>query len=83
MMLDRVRQESERKGMNLNVKKTQCMVISKRLPVPKLNLRCGNQTVKQVARFMYLGSLITEDATCKKIDIERKTCHFTPKVCTT
>ena len=49
MMLDRIKKESERKGLNINVKKTECIVISKRLPVPSLNLRCGNQAVKQVA----------------------------------
>ena len=78
VMLDRIKQESERKGLNINVKKTECMVISKRLPVPRLNLQCGNQTVKQVASFKYLGSLITEDARCevevkKRIGIAKKT----------
>ena len=78
VMLDRVKQENERKGLNINVKKTECMVISKRLPVPRLNLQCGNQTVKQVASFKYLGSLITEDARCevevkKRIGIAKKT----------
>ena len=65
VMLDRVKLESERKGLNINVKKTECMVISKKLPVQRMNLRCGNQMVKQVDSFKYLGSIITEDARCE------------------
>ena len=54
------------------------MVISKRSPVPRVNLRCGNQTVKQVNSFKYLGSMITEDGRCEvevktRIAIAKKT----------
>ena len=78
VMLDEIREESERRGLNINVKKTESMVISKRSPVPRVNLRCGNQTVKQVDRFIYLGSMITENARCeaevmRRIGIAKKT----------
>ena len=80
VMLDRVKLESERKGLNINVKKTECMVILKKLPVQRMNLRCGNQMVKQVDSFKYLGSIITEDARCevevkKRVAIAKKTCN--------
>ena len=70
-MLDRIKEESERRGLNINAKKTECMVISKRLPVPTFNLLCGNQVVKQVDSFKYLGSTITEDARCE-VEIKRR-----------
>ena len=78
VMLDEIREESERRGLNINVKKTESMVISKQSPVPRINLRCGNQIVKQVDRFIYLGSMITEDARCetevkRRIGIAKKT----------
>ena len=60
---------------------------SKRLPVPRLNLQCGNQAVKQVASFKYFGSLITEDARYevevkKRIGIAKKTFSDTRNLLT-
>ena len=71
VMLNEIKEESERRGLNINIRKTECMVISKSLPVPRINLRCGNQTVKQVDRFVYLGSMITEDARCE-VEVKRR-----------
>ena len=60
------------------MKKTECMVISRNSPVPRSYLRCGDQVVKQVDSFKYLGSMITENARCetevkRRIGIAKKT----------
>ena len=70
-LLDIVVTESERKGLSLNCKKTECMVISKRLVCPKCPLLVKNQQIVQVSSFNYLGSIITEDARCTK-EIKRR-----------
>jgi len=69
-LLDIVVKESERKGLSLNCKKTECLVISKR-ESPVCTLKVGDQTITQVTSFNYLGSLITEDARCVK-EIKRR-----------
>ncbi|CAI6343800.1 unnamed protein product [Macrosiphum euphorbiae] len=51
-------------GMKLNKKKTKIMVCSKTNPV-RLNINIGNEQIKQVQQFTYLGSNITEDGRSK------------------
>ncbi|GFO06926.1 endonuclease-reverse transcriptase [Plakobranchus ocellatus] len=63
-LLDTVVLESEKMGLSLNVKKTQCMVISKKSSNPKCNLVSKGQTIKQVTKFKYLRYLITSDGRC-------------------
>ncbi|GFO41456.1 endonuclease-reverse transcriptase [Plakobranchus ocellatus] len=63
-LLDTVVLESERMGLSLNVKKTECMVISKKSSNPKCNLVSKGEKIKQVTKFKYLGSLITSDSRC-------------------
>ena len=54
----------ERHGsVQLNVDKTEVMVISKKTQVPRCGVRVNNN-IKQVRRFCYLGSYITEDGRC-------------------
>ena len=55
--------ENERKGLSLNCKKTECLVISK-TESPKCILKVNDQIIKQATSFNYLGSIITEDARC-------------------
>ena len=69
-LLDVVVQESERKGLSLNCKKTECMVVSK-TESPTCILKVKDQRIKQVSSFNYLGSLITEDARCIK-EVKRR-----------
>ena len=52
--------ESERKGLSLNCKKTECFVISK-TESPRCILKVNDQEIKQASSFNYLGSIITED----------------------
>ena len=71
LIFNRVKEESERKGLNINIRKTKTMVLSKNSPAPRFQLRCGEQRVEQVERFEYLGSIITEDVRCKE-EINRR-----------
>ena len=64
LLLDTVVTESERKGLLLNVKKTECMVISKKTVNPICNLNSKGEKIKQVQQFKYLGYIITSDAKC-------------------
>ena len=63
-LLDIVVAESERKGLYLNVKKTECMVVSKKPVNPTCNLKSKGEKIKQVYRFKYLGYIITSDGRC-------------------
>ena len=51
-------------GLTLNVKKTECMVISKKAIVPSCNLQSRGQQIKLVKKFKYLGYMITSDGKC-------------------
>ena len=53
--------KSEEKGLQLNTKKTECMVISKKANVPTTNILCKGEKIKQVKNFKYLGYTITQD----------------------
>ena len=44
----------------MNCKKTEGMVVSKR-ESPACMLKIGDNTIKQVQKFNYLGSLLTEN----------------------
>ena len=63
-ILTTVRVESENKGLQLNAKKTECMVISKQSGIPVCNIHCKRERIKQVGTFKYLGYTITPDARC-------------------
>ena len=63
-MLDTVVRESEKKGLSLNKKKTEGMVISKKKCTPACNIVMNGTVLKQVHTFNYLGSLITSNGRC-------------------
>ncbi|GFN74726.1 endonuclease-reverse transcriptase [Plakobranchus ocellatus] len=56
--------EGERMGLSLNVKKMECMVISKESSNLKCNLVSKGEQIKQVTKFKYLGYLITSSGRC-------------------
>ena len=62
-LLDKVVEESKKKGLTINCKKTECMVISKQKDLT-CQLKINDVTIKQVKSFNYLGSLITGDGKC-------------------
>ena len=55
-----VKEESERKGLSINRKKTFCMVISKKNQI-NCCLKIDDEQIKQVTKFNYLGSMLTSD----------------------
>ena len=57
-----VNRESNKLGLRINLKKTESMVISKRQNPPACNIEIHNTPIKQVSKFNYLGSIITQDA---------------------
>lgn len=69
--------ESEKKGLQINIKKTECMVISKKNITPKCSLNIKGEEIKNVEKFTYLGSLITSDGRSvteikKRIDMAKE-----------
>ena len=62
-ILTTVTEESEKLGQQLNVKKTECIVISRKTVIPKCNIACKGDKIKQVNTFKYLGCTLTPD--CK------------------
>ena len=63
--------ESERMGLSLNVKKTECMVVSKKSINPKCKVEINGEVIKQVQKFKYLGYTITSDGRCNT-EIKRR-----------
>ena len=63
-LLDITIEKSEEMGLTLNVKKTVCMVISKKAIVPSCNLQSRGQQIKLVKKFKYLGYMINSDGKC-------------------
>ena len=57
-------------GMEINVKKTKTMVISKTGNIP-CSIAVNNIALEQVPQYKYLGSWITEDSKCE-MDIETR-----------
>ena len=70
-ILDKVVSESESKGLTINCKKTKCLVVSKQKTRPNCNITIKNESIEQVDKFEYLGSLIMSDAKCDQ-EINRR-----------
>ena len=60
MLLDRVKQESEKAGLRLNIKKTKVMVTSSELE----EFIIRDETVEVVDSFISLGAKIERDGGC-------------------
>ena len=63
-LLDVVVEESNKKGLSLNSKKTVTMVISRKEPTPACKIEINGTILKQVQTFKYLGTNITSDGKC-------------------
>ena len=70
-----VNSESNRFGLSLNVKKTCCMVISKKKEPPKCHLVVDEQIIKQVKQFSCLGSILTSNGSCDTEIKQEKEYH--------
>ena len=60
-LLDVVVRENDKRGLSLNYKKTECMVISKKGGIP-CSLQINNNQIEQATSVNYLGTTITDDA---------------------
>ena len=78
-ILTTVTVESENKGLQLDAKKTECMVISKQSDCSVSNILCKGERIKQVATFKYLGFTIVPDARCDT-EIKKRLALSTSKV---
>ena len=58
-ILMKVKEESEKVGLNLNIQKTKIMATS-----PTTSWEIDGQTVETVSDFIFLGSKITADGDC-------------------
>ena len=58
-LLMKVKEESEKVGLKLNIQKTKIMASS-----PITSWQVGGETVETVADFIFLGSKITADGDC-------------------
>ena len=58
-LLKKVKEESEKVGVNLNIQKTKIMAFS-----PITSWQIDGETVETVRDFIFLGSKITADGTC-------------------
>ena len=54
--------KSVKEGLELNVTKTECMVISKKANAPICNIYCNGERKKKVKSFKYLGYTISQNA---------------------
>ena len=70
-LVNRVRRESMNMGLNINLRKTEIMVISKAVETPVCNITINNEPMQQTNAFNYLGTLITQDGRSTK-EIERR-----------
>ena len=59
-LLNIVKNESRKKSLDLNSKKTEVMIISKK-DTPDCNIYVDSYKGKQLQSFKYLGTLITQD----------------------
>ena len=58
-LLMKVKEESEKVGLKLNIQKTKIMASG-----PITSWEIGGETVETVSDFIFLGSKITEDGDC-------------------
>ena len=70
-IVDKIVTGSQQLGLSLNVKKTYCMVISKKKETPRCHLKSAGVVIKQVEQFNYLGSMLTSDSRCET-EIKRR-----------
>jgi len=63
-LISAVTEKSEAMGLQLNARKTECMVVSKKKDNPVCNITCKGVKIKQVENFKYLGFTITSTVKC-------------------
>ena len=70
-LLSSLQNESKKRGLTINKKKTKIMVLSKKSDIPSSDIFLDGEKLEQTNQFDYLGSLITSDCRCDK-EIRRR-----------
>jgi len=70
-LITSLQQESEKRGLFINKKKTKIMVMSKKSEVPKSKIFLNGEILEQTDHFDYLGSIVTSDCRSEK-EIRRR-----------
>ena len=65
-LMDIVVQESEQKGVFLNIAKSYIMVFSKSSSIHACRIKVHGKPLEQVNSFVYLGSVFISDGRCEK-----------------
>ena len=84
-LLDKIKDKSTEFGLDMNIKKTKTMVISKKSAIPLVNIYVNNDRLEQVKNFKYLGQTIFDDGKCldeikQRIGIAKARFHAMSKV---
>ena len=70
-LLQILKEESEKRGLNINKKKTKIMVFSKQQTTPKCKIIMDGEELEHIEHFNYLGSELTTDGRSTK-DIRKR-----------
>ena len=70
-IVTKVQEESSKAGLEMNVKKTKTMIISRDAQNKKVEVKVNNEILQQVNRFIYLGTELREDIKTDQ-EIERR-----------
>ena len=60
-LVNAIKDESEKCGLLMNIKKTKVMLLTKDTKEKKVSIHIDHKEVEQVQSFTYLGQLITDD----------------------
>ena len=52
--------------LSINIRKTECMVVSRKSQLPEYRLRIDSESIKQVDKFNYLGTWRLSDGKCNQ-----------------
>ena len=70
-LLKIIANESKEKGICISIKKTECIIISKKKTTPTCKIYIHSKIIRQVESFDYLGSIVTFSGKCDE-DIKKK-----------
>ena len=64
-LMDKLKEECRKLGLRINIGKTEVMGVTKRRERLPVNITLAGESLKQVATFKYLGSVLSEDGRCE------------------
>lgn len=80
ILLNTIQVKSTQYGLDMNVKKTKTMVISRKEVIPNINIYVNGENLEQVTNFKYLGQNLFQNGKCiseikQRIEIARARFH--------